>query len=223
MKEVMGPLRSKPIDECIKEVKTAVNQGNKHILLVAEDVGSYGLDTNSNLPELLKKITNISGDFTITFSGISPRWIVKYIDDLETIIKTKRIVFINISLQSGSSRILTLMHKFSEIEKVKDALLRIKKAFPEIYLEAQVLIGFPTETEKNFKGTLNLIKKIRFDSCHIFKYRNKRGIEARTLMPQVTCHERSKRFKCTKEFLIKEGYELILRNRRLLVAKRHNI
>ena len=79
LKKSMGPLKSKPIDECVIEVKTAINKGNKHILLIAEDVGSYGLDIDNTLPELLGKIVKISGDFSISISGLSPRWLVNVV------------------------------------------------------------------------------------------------------------------------------------------------
>ena len=209
IKKAVGGMQSKPIDECIKEFKKGLHEGYKHFVLVADDIGSYGLDINSSFPALLDTITNISGDYEITIINLNPRWAVKYIDELEIILKRQKIVSMLIPIQSYSSRILKLMYRFSDTDKIKDALLRIKKAYPNIVLDTHGIIRFPTETEKEFKQTLSLIKEGSFNGNFLFLFSPKTGTNAETLQPKVPQKEIFKRLKYAKKFLKKVGYTVV--------------
>jgi len=115
IKNSTGRFHSKSIDECIKEFKKGLDAGYKKFIITAVDPGAYGLDVGSSFSELLDKITMIPGDYKITVRSVNPRWIVKYIDDLEKIVKRRKVTQIGIPIQSGSSRILKLMHRFPAV------------------------------------------------------------------------------------------------------------
>jgi threonylcarbamoyladenosine tRNA methylthiotransferase CDKAL1 len=220
IRKAVGPQKSIPINEIITKFKLGLNKGNKDILLVAEDTGPYGLDMDSSLPELLEKLIEISDEFSITITSISPGYIVKYIDQLEEIFKTKKIININISVLSGSERILDLMNKYSDIEKIKNAILRFKKSFQKLELEAQLMIGFPTETEEDFENTLDIIKKLNFDIIFIFKFPNAIGSVAYNLKPKIKRKEVNLRINRAKIFLEELGYSMVFKKRHTIVFKK---
>jgi len=208
IKKAVGPLHSKSIDECIREFKKGLEKGYKDFLITADDSGAYGLDKGSTFSELLQKTIEIPGDYTISIKSINPKWVVKYIDDLEKIFKTNKIVDLGTPIQSGSSRILKLMNRYSDINKIKDAFNRLKKANPELTLDTHYILGFPTETEEEFKQSLELIREIDFDSGLILQFSCKTGTEAETMEPKVSKKEISKRMNYAKKFMKKLGYKI---------------
>ncbi len=212
IKKAIGPLKSKPITECINEFKKGLQQGYKSFTITADDVGAYGLDINKNLPELLDKLTKIKGDYEINITDLHPRWIVKYIDELEKILRRKKIIFIDVPFQSGNDRILKLMNRYSDTEKMKNCFIRLKKAFPGLSLTTQNIVGFPTETEKEFKDTLKFIKDIDFKGGLIYRFSCKSGTDAEDINPKVNDDIMSDRLKYAKKFLRSIGCVVFYRS-----------
>ena len=208
IKKAIGVHKSKSIEKSIEEFKKGVNNGYKYFALNADDIGAYGTDIGSNLAELLKKITKIPGDYKISISNLSPRWLIRYIDDLVGIIKTKKIIALGIPIQSGNNRILKLMNRYHDKEKIIEALIKIKKAFPKLILHTHIMIGFPTETEEEFKQTMSFIEKCNFDGGKAFPYSCKSGSVAEQIEPKVPKNEINKRLIYAKNFLKKAGYNV---------------
>ena len=204
----IGRLKSKPIDVCLKEFKKGLKLGYKKFVINADDTGVYGQDIGTNLPELLNKITSISGDYKILISSIHPQWLVKYIDSLEEIIKRKKIVIIESTIQSGSSRILRLMNRYFDIEKMKDAFLRLKKADSNLKIFTHIIIGFPTETKEDFESSMKFIEDVNFDSGFLFPFSCKSGTKAEEIEPKVSEKEIKKRMNYSKKFLRKKKYNV---------------
>ncbi len=127
IKKAIGPFKSKPFKECIEDFKKGLEIGYKNFVITADDVGAYGIDIKSSFPKLLYEFTKFDGDYNISIQDLNPKWIVKYIDELDVILQNKKITSINIALQNGSKRILKLMNRYSDLDKIGEALLRIKK------------------------------------------------------------------------------------------------
>jgi tRNA A37 methylthiotransferase MiaB len=223
IKKAIGPFHSKSLDQCMREFRRGLNEGYKHFVITADDAGSYGLDIGSSFPELLDKMTETPGEYEISIRGLHPRWVIKYIDDLEDILKRGKLTSVDIPIQSGSTRILKLMHRFSDVEKMKDAFIRLKKSSPDVLLNTHVIVGFPTETEGDFKQTLSFIKKISFNEVYTFPFSCKIGSEAENIESKVSLEEMSKRVRYAKRFLKKAGYHVINtpRSRSVLFEKRN--
>ena len=204
----IGNLRSKPIDVWLKEFKKGLEKGYKNIVINADDTGVYGLDIKSSLPELLDKLTNIPGDYKLLVSSIHPQWLVKYVDELEEIIKRKKIIIIESTIQSGSSRILKLMNRYSDVEKMKDAYLKIKNTNPKLKLFTHIIAGFPTETDEEFRMSLDFIKAVDFDAGFVFPFSCKSGTKAEEIEPKVSEKDIAKRIKFSKKFLRKQKYNI---------------
>lgn len=206
IRKAIGPMKSKSLDQCIKEFKSGLEKGAKNFVLEADDVGPYGVDIGSNLPELLRKMTSYKGNYTIELRNTHPLWIIKYIDDLEEIIKTKKITSMFISIQSGNDRVLSLMGRIYSVDKLVDAVLRLKKIDPDLEIGTDLIVGFPTETVEEFRDTLELFKKIQFDHGVVFPFSCHKGTKAEKIEPKIPKNEIKRRMKETLKFFRKNNY-----------------
>ena len=207
IKKAIGTHKSKPIDECVEEFKKGLNEGYKRFLLTSDDTGAYGLDIGSSLPELLTKLTQIDADYEIEIYNIHPEWIVKYIDELEQIINNKKIPYLESPLTHGSPRVLKLMGRYSDIEKMKNSFVRLKKANPSLQLFANIIIGFPTEELEDLYNTIDFIKGCNFDSGFVYKFSCRSGTKAEEIKPVITEKEKSIRLKIIKKIMKKSGFK----------------
>jgi len=206
IRKAIGSLKSKPIEICLQEYKQILNQGCENVVILGDDVGAYGLDLNTSFPELLNQLSGIEQRIFVKWSikEMHPQWIVRYYSDLLNFIRRGKIIHILCGIQSGSSRILKLMNRYSNVEIIKRALKKFKEVNPNLKLSAQIIVGFPSETEKDFLMTLGFIKEIKFDEIFIYPYSNQEGTMAFKLPNQISSEIKSKRIKQILTFLRKE-------------------
>ena len=209
IRKAIGPLKSKPFNECISDFKTGIEAGYKKIVITADDVGAYGLDIDSDFPKLLDKLTKIPGDYEVSVQDLHPQWVVKYIDKLEPIFKRDKITSINIALQSGSSEILKKMNRYSDVEKMDDALQKLKKSSKKLSFDTHFILGFPTESHKNFLETMDFVKKLDFDMGFIYRFSCKKGTIAETIEPKVSDEEIIKRMHQSRKILKNQKYKVV--------------
>jgi threonylcarbamoyladenosine tRNA methylthiotransferase CDKAL1 len=210
IRKAIGNLKSKKISDIVNEFKQGLAKGYKIFIISSDDAGSYGLDINSNFAELLDEITKIPDDFKIIIHSFSPVWMVRYIDELEKIVKRNKIKIIDIPIQSASERILKLMHRYSDVEKMRDTFLRLKKADPTLGIDTDIIVGFPTETDKDFKESLCFFQEIDFNSGSCIGFSCKSGTDAEKIEPKVSNDEIVNRMKYVKKYLRKSGYKVKL-------------
>jgi tRNA A37 methylthiotransferase MiaB len=172
-----GGLKSKPEDRIIEEFETGLREGYKIFQLINEDTGCYGLDIGTNLPNLLRRIFAIEGNYQLILIDFNPQWIVEYYDELLAIFLEHRgkVRELFVSLQSGSDKILKAMKRSYGIEPVKSMLINLRKQVPEVMLRATALIGFPGETEEEFGMTVKTFQEIGFSEVEIDKYEDRPG------------------------------------------------
>ena len=210
IKKAVGPHISKSIESCVNEFKEGISLGNKTFLLSGDDTGAYGIDNLSSFPELLYEIIKLKEtQYEIEIKGLNPVWMVKYIDDFEKILKSERINKISCPIQSASSRILTLMNRYSDVEKIKDAFLRLKKAYPKLKFSTHIILGFPTETMEDLEKTISFLEDIEFDYVLVFTYVEIPGAKSEMIEPKLPNYIMEKRLKYLKKHLRKEGYHAI--------------
>ena len=209
IKKAIGPLKSKPFDECVNDLKKGIEAGYKKIVITADDVGAYGIDTGSDFPTLLDKLTSIPGDHQISVQDLHPRWVVKYIDKLVPIFKRDKITSVNIALQSGCSKILKLMNRYSDVEKMHDALQKLKNSSSKLSFDTHFILGFPTETHDDFLQTMEFIKNLNFDMGFIYRFSCKTRTKAETIEPKVPDDEIVKRMHFARKILKNENYKII--------------
>lgn len=191
-----GSLHSYDKDEIIVQAKEAVNEGVKEIWLTSQDTGAYGKDMGITLPNLLKDLIKINGDFKIRLGMCNPNYALEYLDELVEILKSDKMYkFIHIPLQSGNNRILKLMNrKYSKKDFVK-VFKTLKEKVPNITIATDVICGFPTETEEEFEETFELMKELKPDIINIARFWKRPGTpaaEMKQLNPEII-KSRSKR------------------------------
>lgn len=159
----------------IQRFKVGLFKKNKVFMLVAHDIGCYGFDINTSLPNLLKKLFLIKGDYRIILDGVNPRWLKSYCTFFINILKqnSEKIYSVNIPIQSASNKILKLMNRGYTIEEAKKCILDIKAKIPQINVETHILVGFPGETEDDFRETLSFISDLKFSLVTIFCYEDR--------------------------------------------------
>jgi len=207
IKRALGRFQSKPFDQCITEFKKGLDAGFSNFFITAEDTGAYGKDIGKTFVDLLDELTKIKGNYNIGILEINPVWLIQQIDSFEGILKRGKIKAINVPVQSGSNRILKLMYRYSNSEKIQDVLLRLKKAHPDLILGTHVIVGFPTETEEEFKETLQLVKKTKINIGALIPISIKQDTVAENIEPKITQNEISRRLKYGKKYLNQLGYK----------------
>ena len=206
-KNAVGPIKSKSLKQCIMEFHKGLEQGYREFQLSGEDIGAYGIDNGSSLPILLDELTKFHEDYNITLYSVNSQWIIKYQNRLEEILQRKKIRAIGIVIQSGSPRILKLMNRYSNVEKMKEICLWIKESFPFISLSTEIIVGFPTETEKEFKSTLEFLSDISFYVGRVNGFSLRPRTEAEKLNPKIPDREIIQRVEISKQFLENLGYK----------------
>jgi len=209
IKNAIGPYKSKPLDVCIKEFKKGLVQGYSKFVINADDIGAYGLDIKSSFDELLDKLTDLPGDYKLSILDLSPIWAIKYSKEIANTLKRGRIDRIDIPIQSGNERILKLMNRYSDLEKIKQVFKRFKEAYEPLIIDTRLILGFPSETEMEFMDTLRAIREIDFFSGYIYPFSLKRGTEAYKIEPKISKKEMKHRAKIAKKYLKKLGYNFI--------------
>lgn len=202
-----GKLQSYPVEIIKKEVKGAVNEGCVEIQLTAQDTAAYGKDTGETLPELIKEITTIPGDFRLRIGMLHPKSIMGSVNEIIDVFKHKNVYkFIHIPIQSGSDSILADMNRGHTVAQFKEIISKFRREIPEISIATDIIVGYPTETEEDFEYTLNLIRDIRPDFIHISKYRH-RPMTLSSSLPEIDHDIMKKRSKALNDLKSKILYE----------------
>lgn len=183
---VRGRERSVPLTEIVKDVEKYVSKGYREIILLGQNVNSYGKDfkNGDNFAKLLDEICKVEGDFLVRFVSPHPR---DFTDDvIDVIAKNEKISrCLHLPLQSGSSRILRLMNRGYTKEKYIALAKKIKDRIPDVALTADIIVGFPDETEEDFQDTLDVVREINFDNSFMFMYSIRKGTRAATMPNQI--------------------------------------
>ena len=183
---VRGRERSVPMSQILDEVKGFVEKGYKEIMLLGQNVNSYGNDLKSgkNFAMLLDEICKIEGEFLVRFVSPHPK---DFGDDvIDVIAKNEKIArCLHLPLQSGSSRILKLMNRKYTKEQYIELAEKIKSRIPGVALTADIIVGFPHETEEDFLDTLDVVEKIGFETSFMFMYSPRKGTAAAKMDGQL--------------------------------------
>ncbi len=205
---VRGRERSRNPEDIIKEIKALVADGVVEIMLLGQNVNSYGknLDTPMTFAELLYEIEKIEGLKRIRFMTSHPKDLS---DELIEFMKNSKKISkqLHLPLQSGSSRILNIMNRHYDKEKYLELVRKIKEAVPDISLSTDIMVGFPGETEEDFLETIDVVKKVRFDCAYTFIYSIRTGTPAATMeqVPEDVVKDRFNRLLATVNKIVNEN------------------
>ncbi|MCK5780785.1 MAG: tRNA (N6-isopentenyl adenosine(37)-C2)-methylthiotransferase MiaB [Psychrilyobacter sp.] len=186
---VRGRERSVPLEDIVADVRQYIKKGYKDILLLGQNVNSYGQDfTESSeikFSKLLDEICKIDGDYWIRYVSPHPKDLTT--DVLEIMAKYPEKIASNMHLpvQSGSTEILKKMNRKYTKENYLKLVDNIKDILPNISLTTDIIVGFPGETEENFLDTLDVVRKVQYENAYMFKYSIREGTPAATMEGQI--------------------------------------
>jgi len=188
--QTRGAERSRSIDEIVREVRDLVSRGVKEVTLLGQIVNLYGrhefpkIDKKSPFVQLLEAVHAIDGLERLRFTSPHP---IGFRDDLIDAISrlSKLVEHVHLPLQSGSNRILKAMHRAYTAEKYVDLVERIRRAHEGVAITTDIIVGFPGETEDDYKQTRDLVEEIQFDNAFVFRYSPRRDTPAAEMPEQI--------------------------------------
>ena len=184
---VRGRERSRRPDDILKEVKKLASEGVKEIMLLGQNVNSYGktLEEPVSFAKLLRMINKVEGIERIRFMTSHPKDLSDEL--IEVMGRSKKICkHLHLPVQSGSSRILKKMNRHYTKEQYLELVEKIRKNVPDVSLTTDIIVGFPGETEEDFEETMDIVRKVRYDSVFTFIYSKRTGTPAAVMEDQVS-------------------------------------
>ncbi len=182
--KIRGRLRSRTIEDCVKEATALAQNGVKELIVVAQDTTAYGTDIygEPKLPELLTELCKVEGIHWIRTLYTYPDKITdKFLDVLAC--EPKLVKYLDIPLQHINGEILKRMNRKGDKQSIEDLIAKIRRKIPNITLRTTFITGFPGETEEQFEELAEFIKETRFDRLGCFTY----SAEEDTLAAEMDC------------------------------------
>lgn len=192
---VRGRERSRKAEDILKELREVASQGYKEVMLLGQNVNSYGKDNEDGIdfPKLLSMAAKVDGIERIRFMTSHPKDIS---DELIRVMKEEKKICkqLHLPLQSGSNRILEKMNRKYTREKYLEILKKVKESMPEIVLSTDIIVGFPGETNEDFEETLAMLLEVEYDTVFSFIYSRRKGTPAALMEDCLTEEEKHKNF-----------------------------
>ncbi len=179
---IKGYVHSRSISDIRNEFKELVRHGHRRLVLLADDVGAYGYDMNTNIVELTSELLGLDNNVQIMFFNFYPGLFLKHFNGLKHFIADRRIYGISLPIQSGSPRILSLMKRTYDLEKIREAIRETRQCNPEVVLTTHFIFDFPTETMEDFERSVEL--SALFDNSLFFEYVDNEKTPAYRLGPK---------------------------------------
>ena len=197
---VRGRERSREPEDIAAEIRRLAADGVVEVMLLGQNVNSYGktLENPISFAELLRRVEKIDGIERIRFMTSHPKDLS---DELIQVMRESKKIcrHLHLPVQSGSTEILKKMNRRYTKEQYLDLVDRIRAAMPDISLTTDIIVGFPGETEEDFEDTLDVVRKVRYDSAFTFIYSKRSGTPAAAMENQVP------------EAVVKERFDRLLK------------
>jgi threonylcarbamoyladenosine tRNA methylthiotransferase MtaB len=217
---VRGPVKSRPIEDALAEVERLARAGYREIVVTGIHLGAYGRDWGGkpSLLDLLRAIKDVGGIERVRLSSLEPMDVT---DELIELIASdlKFAHHLHISLQSGSDRILKLMRRNYTTERFARIVEKAREAMPDVGITTDVIVGFPSETERDFRQSYDFVRKMEFSRIHVFRFSPREGTLAAKMPGRVPSHAIRER----SEMMIALGKELMQRFAESLVGSRQRV
>lgn len=205
-----GRVRSRNPESIIKEISEIAKNGIKEVVITGIHVASYGKDFNEKfeLIDLLEKINEIDGIERIRLGSIEPLLISD--EFVERLKKLNKICHhFHLSLQSGNTETLKRMNRRYTAEEFEVIVERLRKAYNDVILTTDIIVGFPQESDEEFEITYNFLERIKFYKMHVFKYSPRKGTKAAVMSGQVSGEVKELRSKRLLELSDKNENEYL--------------
>ncbi len=174
-------------EDILCEIKDLIDKGFKEINLIAQNVNSYTCPrpgSEFDFSDLLDRVASISGDFWVRFSTSHPKDMTQKL--IDTVAKHKKICrHIHLPAQAGDNDILDKMNRKYTVEHYKDLIRRIRDKIPGVALTTDIIVGFPGESERQFKNTCDLFSEVGFDMAYVAQFSPRPGTAASDLKDDI--------------------------------------
>lgn len=198
-----GRVRSRKPESIISEITQIASKGIKEVVITGIHIASYGKDfamgkdnklANYRLIDLLEEINEIQGIQRIRLGSIEPLLITE--EFVERLKKLEKICHhFHLSLQSGCDETLKRMNRRYTTEQFKEIVRLLRKAYEDVNLTTDIIVGFPGETDEEFNKTYQFLKEIKFYKMHVFKYSPRKGTKAAVMLNQINGDIKEERSK----------------------------
>ena len=183
---VRGRERSRKPEDIVAEVKKLASEGVVEVMLLGQNVNSYGknLENPISFAKLLTMVEEVEGIERIRFMTSHPKDLS---DELIEVMKNSKKIcrHLHLPLQSGSSRILKLMNRKYDKEQYLELAAKLRREIPDLSLTTDIIVGFPGETEEDFEDTMDVVRKVQYDSAFTFIYSKRTGTPAAAMDDQI--------------------------------------
>ena len=202
-----GDLTSYRIGDIVRQVQTEISDGCNEVWLTSTDNGCYGLDIGSDLPELIRAVSEIDQKFFIRVGMMNPMYMPKIRDGLLKSFESSKVFkFLHVPVQSGSNQVLNDMKRGHTEQTFRDITQQFRKKFDKFTISTDIIVGFPTETEEDFEQTLKLLEETKPDIVNLSRYSQRPGTDAAE-MNQIDVIEVKRRSKIAYELINKISEE----------------
>lgn len=204
-----GPVRSKPLDEVLEQVRILIDNGCAEVVLTGIETASWGKDLPAgDLGDLLYAVDALPGIGRVRLGSLDPSLIKpRFVDKIASL--PSLAPHFHLSLQSGCSRTLAAMKRKYNADQAMAALTLLRERIPNVQFTTDVIVGFPGETEQDFAQTLEFIRKARFLQIHAFPYSGRKNTPAIRMPGQVPMQERRRRLHILQEEQAKIRVQLL--------------
>ena len=192
---IRGPFVSRKKEDIIEEAKMLAKKGIKELIIIAQDTTKYGIDIygESKLAELLQELCKIKELKWIRFLYSYPEGITNEL--IEVVAKNDKIAkYFDIPIQHSSDTILKKMNRKTNKKQIKEIITKIRNKIPDAIIRTSLIVGFPSETEEDFKDLLEFVKETKFDRLGTFMYSKEDGTPAARLPEQIHGNTKKSRY-----------------------------
>ena len=195
--DARGPSRSRPLAEVLTQTRTLAENGYREVVLTGVHIGAYDSD-GMRLSHLLRKLVTVDGLDRIRLGSIEPLELTHELAD--TIVELDAVCdHLHVPLQSGSDDVLAAMRRGHSASEYEQIVRRVTDRLPHVGLGADVMVGFPGETEADFSATIDLIERLPFTYLHVFAYSPRTGTPAAELTESLSGVRKKERSRTLKE------------------------
>ncbi len=206
-----GKYRSKPMDSVLNEIRAGVANGYHRVLLIGDELGPYGVDleNGTSLATLLENLAADEFPVSIGLWYIDCFHLMEAFPAIEELCRKGKVFFLGITVQSGSPRILQLMNRKYSLEDSMAAIRTFRK-YPDVIIATQIMVGFPGETDDDFRQSMSVVDTGYFDLVEVFEYSPRPFTRAAKMVDDVPPATKAARAATLRKLAVKKGRKLFI-------------
>ncbi len=181
-----GDLVSYPLKELVSRVDQSLSTGTKEVLVTSQDTAAYGMEGNYSLPDLLRAICDLPGDFRVRVGMMNPDNLTEILDGMIEAYQDPKVYrFLHLPVQSGSDRVIREMGRAYSTQEYMEMVRRMRCSLPDLTLSTDVITGFPGETENDHRMTVEMVEQLRPNIINVTRFSRRPGTVADLMKGQV--------------------------------------